>query len=282
MNSGRRLAARVLATVGLAFASLSLSAWWGQAIAAGEVPVLTSMAQRAITAEVTAQLEAQARSADLPRPVRQGALDALDSPAVRHAITAGDPGPAVEAALVKADPALAPVLKNTPLSAPGIGRLVIREGRRIRPLAEEGSAAAIVACALAFVVAADRFVVLRRVGRWGILAGATSLLVGWVLPVALGLEHRPGDTGALARAGLAATVPLRAVSETLVVTGLVMVAVGALAPMVLRRRSAPASQVGSGQPGAPGAVGALPRSPRSHRRGAYGAISSSSKVDVRL
>ncbi|HYA69381.1 MAG TPA: hypothetical protein VED63_11675, partial [Acidimicrobiales bacterium] len=230
---------------------------------------------------VTSQLEAQAGSVGLGPQARQAAMAALDDPAVRHAVAVGDPGPTVEAALEKADPALAPLLKGSSLSAPGLSRFVIREGARIRPLAELGLIAVVTLCALALLVAVDRFHVLRRVGWWGIWAAGTTLLVGWVLPDALGLSRSQGDGGALVRAGLAATVPLRALSETLGVAGAVLVVVGLVVPPLVHRQAL-ASTDATGQRAPSAMPGPQRLSSRRRRRGGYGAISSSSKVDVRL
>jgi hypothetical protein len=282
MKTGRRLVARVLVAVGLAVASLSLSAWWAQAIATREAPVLTSMALHSIESAVTTQLQAEAGSAGLSPQARQAALGALDSPTVRRAIAAGDPGPTVEAALEKADPALAPALRASPLSAPAVGRFVIREGTRIRPLAKAGLAAAVALCALALLVAVDRFHVLRRVGWWGVLAAGFTLLLGWGLPAALGLRGSQGNVGVMVRAGLAATVPLRALSLTVGLVGLVLAVVGVVVPPLVRWRAPTPAEAGADRPRASAPPGPPRRSSRSRRRGVYGAISSSSKVDVRL
>jgi len=271
----------VLATSGLAVASLSLSAWWGQAIAVHEVPVLTSTVVHSLESAVDAQLQAQAGSGGLPPPARKAAAAALDSPAVRNAIASGDPGPAVEAAVDKTDPALAPLLRTSPVTVPPVGRLVVEEGRRIRPLALWGAVGALGLCALALAVAAERFRVLRRVGRWGIVAGGTILVIGWVLPDAFGLARRHGTLGSIARSALVATVPLRALSETLVVAGLLLMAAGVVGGPLVRRRASASPRPRARRPGSPAGIGLPPSRARPRRAGPYRTVASS-RVDVRL
>jgi hypothetical protein len=60
MDRGRRITARVLVALGLVVASLALSAWWAQAAATRESPVLTSLALHSVESAVVGQLQAQA------------------------------------------------------------------------------------------------------------------------------------------------------------------------------------------------------------------------------
>jgi hypothetical protein len=275
MDRGRRIVARVLVVLGLLAASLSLAAWWAQAVATREFPLLTTMALHSIESAVTTQLQAQVGASGLSPQARQAARGALDSSAVKDALSSGDPGPAVQSALVKADPALAPVLKGHPLVLPPGGHTVNRYADRIRPLAQLGFLVATVVCGLALALAPDRFRVLRRVGWWGVLAGGLPLLVCWALPVAFGLEHAHGAVGSVARAELGVTIPLRGLSEALAIAGAVLAAVGTAGPYVLRALAPASSRQPAPGDGPVAATGPL----------APGGVSpawSSSSVDVRL
>jgi hypothetical protein len=279
MDRGRRIAARVLVALALVVASLALSAWWAQAVAAREFPLVTTVALHSVESAVVGQLQARAGPAGLPPQARQAALGALDSAPVRSALATGDPGPAITSALVKADPALAPVLKSHPLAIPPVGRAVNRDAQRVRPLAQIGAAVAVVLCALALALATDRFRVLRRIGRWGLFAGGIPLLVAWALPVVLGLQHTRGAVGSIARTGLGATVGLRGLSVSLCIAGGAVLAVGIAGPYLMRflARSAASRQIASSVRSTPAPGSAAVVAPG----GVSGALSSST-VDVRI
>jgi len=272
MDRSRRIAARVLVALGLVVASLSLSAWWAQAIISREFPVVTALALHSIEAAAAGQLQAQLGASGLTPAQRQAATNALDDPRVHQALTSGDPGAAVSSALVQADPALAPVLRRHPISLPPVGRTVTRDVDRFRPIAAGGLVLGAVLVGLALAVGTDRFRVARQVGWWGLLAGGLPLLAGRALPNALGLAHGHGAWGSLARTELTATAPLVALSLGLCAGGAVLVAVGTGGPYLVRWVLHGSTRA----PAAPG-TGAAVGGPLGERN-----AWSASQVDIRL
>jgi len=275
----------MLVALGLLVASLALSAWWAQAIIAEEYPVLTSLALAGVQSDLAHQLQAQAGAAGLPPGSAQAVQHALAGPALEKALDAGNPGAAVSSALVKADPALARVLGQHPLTVPPVGRTVTRVADRVRPIAAAGLGLGALACALALALERDRSRVLRRIGSWGVVAGGLPLLVGRVLPEALGLSRGHGALASVTRTELAATEPLRALSLGLCVAGAVLAVAGTSGPYLVRwvrhgfLRSpvagvpdAPGAPVGIGMP--PGVAPGVPAGVRN--------TWSASGVDVRL
>jgi len=284
VDRGRRVAAGALVALGLVVGSLALGAWWVQAVVTQEFPVLGSLALHSEERAVEAQLQAQSGAAGLSPSTRAAVTGALNQPSVRSALSSGNPATALHDALVRADPALTPVLAAHPLTLPPVGRSIDRELAQLQPDAKLGLGMAAALVLVGFALAVDRFRVLRHVGWWGVVAGGMPLLLGWGIPAATGLGQAHGWAGNVARAELDATVPLRALSETLCATGALLVAVGWVTPRALRRLSSAGPRPGdagavAGAAGAmPGAAGAMPGAAGTGARAAL----SSSRVDVRL
>jgi hypothetical protein len=234
MDRSRRIAARVLVGLGLLLGSLSLAAWWAQAVVTEEFPLVTSLALHALESQVASQVQAQLHGAGLTPAQQQAAAHAVDSPAVRQALTSGAGTGSVSSALAKADPALAPYLAAHPISVPPLGRTITKDARAARPLAAAGLGLAAALCALALLVGTDRFRLARSVGWWGVVAGGVPLLVGRVLPTALGLAHGHGTLASATRTELAATQPLVGLSLVLCLGGAVLVVVGSAGPYAVR------------------------------------------------
>ncbi|HUO48761.1 MAG TPA: hypothetical protein VMU09_08010 [Acidimicrobiales bacterium] len=277
MDRSRKIAARVLVGLGLIVASLSLSAWWAQAVIAREFPLVTSLALHDLESQLASQVQTQLHGSGLTPAQQQAATHALDDPAVRQAIASGGSTGSVSQALAKADPALAPLLAKHPLTLPPVGRTVTRDAQWVRPIAAAGLGLAAVLCGLALLVGTDRFRLARSIGWWGLLAGGLPLLVGRVLPHALGLAHGHGAWASVTRTELAATESLVGLSVVLCAAGAVLALVGTAGPYAVRwvlHGGAPApGAVRHGTPGAGGGIGMPP--------GAGNAWSASG-VDVRL
>jgi len=283
MDRSRKIAARLLVGLGLVVASLSLTAWWAQAVITREFPVVSALALHALEAEVTSQVQDQLHAGGLTPAQQQAAARAVDSPAVRQALTSGASSSSVSSALAAADPALAPFLAKHPLAVPPVGRTITRDAQRVRPIAAAGLGLGAALCALALLVGTDRFRLARSIGWWGLLAGGLPLLVGRVLPEAQGLAHGHGAWASVTRTELAATQPLQALSLVLCLAGAALAVAGTAGPYAVRwvlHGSAASGRSPVAAPGPDGGIGLPPGMARAG--GATPGGWSASGVDVRL